>query len=132
MHDTQLIDIQWKIEDFENRQRRNNLRILGVQEGIEGQDARVYIIRLFKAAFPEQAGWDWEKEIQRAHRFPLYLKKQMTTGGAGSSLQQPRALIVYFGNYLLRQIVYEKTRPNSKISCEGVTFFSRPTFAMQL
>ncbi|KAJ1108374.1 hypothetical protein NDU88_005750 [Pleurodeles waltl] len=100
MHDTQLVDIQWKIEDFENRQRHNNLRILGIEEGIEGQDARVYIIRLFKAAFPEQSGWDWEKEIQRAHRF--HVKKQMTTGGAGSSLQQPRALIVYFGNYLLR------------------------------
>ncbi|KAJ1216105.1 hypothetical protein NDU88_003711 [Pleurodeles waltl] len=40
MHDTQLSDIQWKIEDFENRQRRNNLLILGIQEGIEGQDAR--------------------------------------------------------------------------------------------
>ncbi|KAJ1100628.1 hypothetical protein NDU88_005709 [Pleurodeles waltl] len=36
MHDTQLPDIQWKIEDFENRQRRNNLRILGTQEGAEG------------------------------------------------------------------------------------------------
>ncbi|KAJ1170023.1 hypothetical protein NDU88_001904 [Pleurodeles waltl] len=33
MHDTQLSDIQWKIEDFENQQRRNNLRILGIQEG---------------------------------------------------------------------------------------------------
>ncbi|KAJ1217473.1 hypothetical protein NDU88_005067 [Pleurodeles waltl] len=83
MHDTQLIDIQWTIEDFENRQPHNNLRILGIEEGIEGHDARVYIIRLFKAAFPEQAGWDWEKEIQRAHRFLLYLKKQMMTGGAG-------------------------------------------------
>ncbi|KAJ1082343.1 hypothetical protein NDU88_002511 [Pleurodeles waltl] len=33
MRDTQLSDIQWKIEDFENRQPRNNLRILGIQEG---------------------------------------------------------------------------------------------------
>ncbi|KAJ1088112.1 hypothetical protein NDU88_001271 [Pleurodeles waltl] len=70
MHDTQLSDNQWKIDDFENRQRRNNLLILGIQEGTEGQDARAYIIRLLKAAFPEQYGWDWEKEIQRAHRFP--------------------------------------------------------------
>ncbi|KAJ1109412.1 hypothetical protein NDU88_006773 [Pleurodeles waltl] len=33
MHETQLSDIQWKVEDFENRQRRNNLRLIGIQEG---------------------------------------------------------------------------------------------------
>ncbi|KAJ1199308.1 hypothetical protein NDU88_003145 [Pleurodeles waltl] len=32
IHDTHLSDIQWKIEDFENRQCRNNLRLLGIQE----------------------------------------------------------------------------------------------------
>ncbi|KAJ1094261.1 hypothetical protein NDU88_007339 [Pleurodeles waltl] len=33
MHETQLSDIQWKVEDFENRQRRNNLRLIGIQKG---------------------------------------------------------------------------------------------------
>ncbi|KAJ1101353.1 hypothetical protein NDU88_006421 [Pleurodeles waltl] len=33
MHETQLSDIQWKIEDFENRQSRNNLRLIWIQEG---------------------------------------------------------------------------------------------------
>ncbi|KAJ1191423.1 hypothetical protein NDU88_000739 [Pleurodeles waltl] len=73
MHESQLSDIQWKVEDFENRQRRNNLRLMGIQEGVEGQDSRAFIIRLLKAALPEQTGWDWEKEIQRAHRFPLQM-----------------------------------------------------------
>ncbi|KAJ1151090.1 hypothetical protein NDU88_003877 [Pleurodeles waltl] len=68
MHESQLSDIQWKVEDFENRQRRNNLRLIGIQEGVEGQDSRAFIIRLLKTALPEQTGWDWEKEIQRAHR----------------------------------------------------------------
>ncbi|KAJ1159679.1 hypothetical protein NDU88_000184 [Pleurodeles waltl] len=35
MHESQLSDIQWKVEDFENRQRRNNLRLMGIQEGCE-------------------------------------------------------------------------------------------------
>ncbi|KAJ1119344.1 hypothetical protein NDU88_007530 [Pleurodeles waltl] len=34
MHDTQLSDIQWKVEDFENRQRRNNLCLIGIQEAM--------------------------------------------------------------------------------------------------
>ncbi|KAJ1207799.1 hypothetical protein NDU88_003189 [Pleurodeles waltl] len=32
----QISDIQWKLEDAENRQRRNNLRILGIAEDLEG------------------------------------------------------------------------------------------------
>ncbi|KAJ1132162.1 hypothetical protein NDU88_010489 [Pleurodeles waltl] len=31
--DGQLTDMMWKIEDLENRQRRNNLRFLGIPEG---------------------------------------------------------------------------------------------------
>ncbi|KAJ1082935.1 hypothetical protein NDU88_003096 [Pleurodeles waltl] len=32
MHESQLSDIQWKVEDSENQQRRNNLRLIGIQE----------------------------------------------------------------------------------------------------
>ncbi|KAJ1161618.1 hypothetical protein NDU88_002102 [Pleurodeles waltl] len=72
----QISDIQWKLEDAENRQRRNNLRILGIAEDLEGQDTRAFIVSLFKKASPDLIGWDWEKEIQRAHRFPLMRKKK--------------------------------------------------------
>ncbi|KAJ1216084.1 hypothetical protein NDU88_003690 [Pleurodeles waltl] len=33
--DGQLTDVMWKMEDLENRQRRNNLRFLGIPEGLE-------------------------------------------------------------------------------------------------
>ncbi|KAJ1104871.1 hypothetical protein NDU88_002279 [Pleurodeles waltl] len=124
----QISDIQWKLEDAENRQRRNNLRILGIAEDLEGQDTRAYIVSLFKQAFPDLNGWDWEKEIQRAHRFPLMKKKQALTA-TNRDQSYPRPIIVYFGNFLLRQAVFEKARPNSKVTVEGVSFFSRPDFA---
>ncbi|KAJ1114632.1 hypothetical protein NDU88_002867 [Pleurodeles waltl] len=124
----QISDIQWKLEDAENHQRRNNLRILGIAEDLEGQDTRAYIVSLFKQAFPDLNGWDWEKEIQRAHRFPLMKKKQALTA-TNRDQSYPRAIIVYFGNFLLRQAVFEKARPNSKVTVEGVSFFSRPDFA---
>ncbi|KAJ1138767.1 hypothetical protein NDU88_005148 [Pleurodeles waltl] len=58
----QISDIQWKLEDAENRQRRNNLRILGIAEDLEGQDTRAYIALLFKKAFPDLIGkWKWSK-----------------------------------------------------------------------
>ncbi|KAJ1164629.1 hypothetical protein NDU88_005064 [Pleurodeles waltl] len=36
-HDGQLSYIMWKLEDQENRQRRNNLRFLGIIEGAEAE-----------------------------------------------------------------------------------------------
>ncbi|KAJ1164357.1 hypothetical protein NDU88_004797 [Pleurodeles waltl] len=51
--DDQLTDVMWKLEDFENRQRRNNLRFLGIPEGLEGSNIRTYMVKLLHGAFPE-------------------------------------------------------------------------------
>ncbi|KAJ1153159.1 hypothetical protein NDU88_005921 [Pleurodeles waltl] len=67
MQGQQISDIQWKLEDAENHQRRTNLRVLGIAEDLEGQGTRAYIVLLFKKAFPDLTVWDWEKEIQRAY-----------------------------------------------------------------
>ncbi|KAJ1190705.1 hypothetical protein NDU88_000027 [Pleurodeles waltl] len=116
LHETQLTDIQWKIKDIENQQRRNNLRILGIEEGVEGQDPRAFIVKIFRATFTDLDGWDWEKEIQRAHRFALYLKQQRMAEEASVNRRHARAIIVYFGNYVLRQAVFERARPDSRIN----------------
>ncbi|KAJ1198172.1 hypothetical protein NDU88_002016 [Pleurodeles waltl] len=41
--DGQLTDVMWKMEDLENRQRRNNLRFLARPEGLEGNDIQAYM-----------------------------------------------------------------------------------------
>ncbi|KAJ1136781.1 hypothetical protein NDU88_003195 [Pleurodeles waltl] len=63
----QLTDVMWKMEDFKNRQRRNNLRFLGIPEGLEGSNIRTYMVNLLRGAFPELGNWDWENELQRFH-----------------------------------------------------------------
>ncbi|KAJ1177249.1 hypothetical protein NDU88_002510 [Pleurodeles waltl] len=65
--DGQLTDVMWKLEDFENRQRRNNLRFLGIAEGLEGSDIQAYMIKLLLGAFPELGEWgeirnQWEQK----------------------------------------------------------------------
>ncbi|KAJ1179122.1 hypothetical protein NDU88_004358 [Pleurodeles waltl] len=70
VQDGQLTDIMWKLEDHENQQRRNKLRFLGINEGVEGSDIQTYMIKLLRGAFPELANWDWETEVQWVHRFP--------------------------------------------------------------
>ncbi|KAJ1092742.1 hypothetical protein NDU88_005852 [Pleurodeles waltl] len=100
MRESQISDIQWKLEDSENHQHCNNQQILGIKEEVEGQDMRTYIAKLFKSTFSDLEGWNWDLEIQRAHQFPLYRKKQEE--GNIDSHRHPRAILVYFGNYLLR------------------------------
>ncbi|KAJ1189537.1 hypothetical protein NDU88_006282 [Pleurodeles waltl] len=53
VHDGYLALVQTKIEDFENCQRRNNLRIFGIREGRERDDPRQFIVQVFGKAFPE-------------------------------------------------------------------------------
>ncbi|KAJ1090129.1 hypothetical protein NDU88_003266 [Pleurodeles waltl] len=57
-HDGQLPDIMWKLEDQETRQRRNNLRFLGIREGAEENDIRPFMIKMLRDAFPELTNWD--------------------------------------------------------------------------
>ncbi|KAJ1114986.1 hypothetical protein NDU88_003215 [Pleurodeles waltl] len=85
VQELQISDIQCKLEDAENRQRCNNLRILGIAEVLEGQDTTAYIVSLFKRAFTDLVGWNYEIEIQRAHRFPLFKKKLRVGVNGGQS-----------------------------------------------
>ncbi|KAJ1155641.1 hypothetical protein NDU88_008370 [Pleurodeles waltl] len=57
VQELQFPDIQWKLEEAENRQCCNNLQILGFKEVLEGQDTRAYIVSLFKKAFLDLVGW---------------------------------------------------------------------------
>ncbi|KAJ1123952.1 hypothetical protein NDU88_002419 [Pleurodeles waltl] len=123
-HGIQLTDIMWKLEDYENRQRRNHLLFLGIEEGEEGNDIRTYMIKLLQNAFPELTKWDWEVEIQRVNRFPLVRR------GAerNKEFKHPRAIVIFFGNYLLRQDIFEKARLGAPQFVDNVTFFTRPDY----
>ena len=53
--EARIVEMQRKLKDFDNRQRRNNLCVLGKPEDVEGTDPQVFIVQLFKTAFPELA-----------------------------------------------------------------------------
>lgn len=42
-HTDAILQLEMKLDDYENRQRRKNLRISGLPEGIEGQDAIAFL-----------------------------------------------------------------------------------------
>ncbi|KAJ1208189.1 hypothetical protein NDU88_003575 [Pleurodeles waltl] len=120
----QLEDTQWKLTDLEDRLRRNNLRVLGIPEGLEGSDTHSFMVTLFKEAFPDLHQWDWDREIQRAHRFPFSRAGLNSVGGSG----RPRAMLISLLNFQARQAIYDRARPNSRSKAKGCDFFVRPDF----
>ncbi|KAJ1083046.1 hypothetical protein NDU88_003206 [Pleurodeles waltl] len=98
MMEKQLEDTQWKLTDLEDRMRRNNLRVLGVPEGLEGSDIHSFMVALFKEAFPDLHQWDWDKEVQRAHQFPFSKIGPNSEGGSG----RPRVILISLLNYQAR------------------------------
>ncbi|KAJ1173707.1 hypothetical protein NDU88_005533 [Pleurodeles waltl] len=48
----QLEDTQWKLTDLEDRLRRNNLRVLGIPEGLEGSDTHGFMYFLYTIPTP--------------------------------------------------------------------------------
>ncbi|KAJ1168545.1 hypothetical protein NDU88_000467 [Pleurodeles waltl] len=65
-------ELQDKLERLENAARRNNLRILNIPEGVEGDDIKLYIASLIKNTLQlEETEKDIATDIQRVHREPF-------------------------------------------------------------
>ena len=78
---TALEGAKEKIDELENRSRRNNVVVWGVPEGMEGHDCAKFVASVVGEAVPHAA-------IQRAHR-----------SGSGRS-NRPRPIHVGFRSYL--------------------------------
>lgn len=92
-------DLNDKLSELEDRSRRSNIRLVGLKEGEEGDDA----IAFLKARLPEwiPALKDREIAIERAHR--VYAREQN-----GSS--RPRTVIFKLLNYVDRQAILKGAR----------------------
>ncbi|KAJ1148649.1 hypothetical protein NDU88_001477 [Pleurodeles waltl] len=65
-------ELQDKLERLENAARRNNLRILNIPEGVEGDDIKLYIASLIENTLQlEETDKDIAADIQRIHRDPF-------------------------------------------------------------
>ncbi|KAJ1174360.1 hypothetical protein NDU88_006182 [Pleurodeles waltl] len=62
-------DLRDKLERFENMARRNNLRILNIPEGQEGDNIKMFCASLIKKSLQlEESEREIAADIQRAHR----------------------------------------------------------------
>lgn len=80
------LDTLWnRVEDLENRSRRNNVRLLGLKEGIEGDNLIACVEKILSEGL--NIDIDNEFEIERAHRSP---------GSRPDDGQPPRLIMIRF------------------------------------
>lgn len=64
----QLVEVQLRLDDGENRSRRNNLRLRGIPEATMGPDLRTTVIALLNQVLGKPPAS--EMELDRVHRIP--------------------------------------------------------------
>lgn len=104
-----------KVDDLENRDRRSNLRLVGLPEGAEGRDACSFLEKWI----PETLGKERFTSplvVERAHRVP---------GFRANSNAPPRALIMKFLNYRdkVQVMVAARAKGDILVGAERVRFF---------
>lgn len=113
------LEVLWsRVEDLENRSRRNNVRIIGLKEGVE-EPGKVdqYVTEILDKAF-ELSGSEFE--IERAHRTPVPMP---------GPNEPPRAILVRFLRSSAREKVLRVAREKRGINWEGakLSFFEDVT-----
>ncbi len=103
-----------QLDSFEKQSRRQNMRIMGLKEGVEGKD----LVTFFEKWIPEVFGMqgDWVK-IKRAHHTGPPLKL--------SGKDASRAVLVRLHNYTdKRRILYvAKSKGRLKVEGQDVSFY---------
>uniref|UniRef100_W5NNG8 L1 transposable element RRM domain-containing protein n=1 Tax=Lepisosteus oculatus TaxID=7918 RepID=W5NNG8_LEPOC len=101
-----------RLEDFENRSRRKNVRILGLRENIEGSSP----VGFFERWIPETLGMEMKGDkikLERCHRTGPRRK----SGEGGTPV--PQAVLLRLHNYRDKQKVREAARAKKEIIVEG-------------
>ncbi len=105
-------DITLKIADMEDRSRRSNVRLVGLREGVEGDDCIAFLKANLPKWIPSIA--NREIKIERAHR--IYSDKQS---------KRPRTVIFKLLDYTDRQAILKGARAAYpvKFGSETLHFF---------
>ncbi len=115
----QLERLAEKMTDMEDRCRRNNVRLVGLPEGMEGNDAAGFLRANLSKWIPSLRGRDIE--IDRAHR--------VYDGGRGSD--RPRTLIFRVLRWHDRSDILKGARQAYPVKCSqsNVTLLFFPDFS---
>uniref|UniRef100_A0A3B3CLD3 L1 transposable element RRM domain-containing protein n=1 Tax=Oryzias melastigma TaxID=30732 RepID=A0A3B3CLD3_ORYME len=97
-----------RLDNHENQSRRQNIRVIGLKEGVEGSDPVVF----FEGWIPEILGMQEKRiKIERAHR------TGPPSGRDGK--RGPRAVLVRLHNFTDKQKILYAARKKGKLQVDG-------------
>lgn len=99
--------LQLAVEDLISRSKRKNLRVVGIPEGTEGSDTRLFMTR-FLLEVTGDALQEQNLELERAHR-----------SLAPKPSQGSRPFIIRFHKYTTKELVLQWAKKNRNISYQG-------------
>lgn len=94
-----------KVDDLENRSRRSNIRIVGIQETVKMAELN----RICTLDIPRALGIDKECIVERSHRL----------GAVQADRQGPRQVITKYLNYSNKTAILQKFRANRELQKGG-------------
>uniref|UniRef100_A0A3B1JCB5 L1 transposable element RRM domain-containing protein n=1 Tax=Astyanax mexicanus TaxID=7994 RepID=A0A3B1JCB5_ASTMX len=112
-----------KLDDLENRSRRCNLCIIGIQEGLESTYPIGFVTELLRELFGSSL-FQSQPVIERAHRLGRSTKAGGNTGG------RPRVMIVLFHSFQDKERVMRKSRDELVYKGNKLRFF--PDYSAEL
>lgn len=116
-------ELKVKLEDLENHARRNNIRIIGLPEKIEGQHPTVFIDELLRETFGPEA-FPTSSIADRAHRVAMVRKNSDDT--------RPRPLIVRIHHFQTKERILKLAREAGSVSFRGSKIHFFPDFSADI
>lgn len=113
--------LEYKVDNAENRNRRNNLHIVGMPEGAEGKNPTVFVEELLRGLLPA-AQFSPYFTVECAHRIPP------VPGLPGSN---PRTLIFRLLNFRDRDEILRIARRAGELKYQNATLMFFPDFSLE-
>lgn len=111
-----------KTDEIENRLRRNNVRIVGLPEKVEGRDPTTFIEEWLQEVFGKEA-FSSIYTVERAHRVP---PRPLPPGNP------PRSMLARLLNYKDREVILRLAREKGSIKHNGTKVSFYPDFSAEV
>lgn len=113
--------LQSRAEEAEDRQRRNNVRVVGLPEGAEGSQTAAFAELFFKRLL-DLGELPPTYVVERAHRVPM---------GRRPPGEYPRPFLVRFLNYRDRDMILAASRKHDELKFENAKVMLFPDFSAE-
>ena len=122
-HNIEALDISVNaidnnLEYMENQSRRNNLKIMGVEENLAEEKSWDDTEKLVKELIKDKLGIDEDIDIERCHRVGN-LDNKMSQPGMSTRNKEPRSIVAKISKWKIKEMILKKAR---NVKPEGIKF----------